>query len=73
MILTWIVRVSKQTGGARYSTRGVGPSGERRQVEGLMEPFKGRDGKIVRETVQDYCERHFARLARESLHLSLKS
>lgn len=39
---------------------------EREQVQGLLEPFLREEmAKVVRETVQDYCERQFARIARE--------
>lgn len=44
------------------------PNNERSNVEGLLQPFLREElAQVVRETVHEYCERHFPRLAREAL------
>ena len=47
-------------------TQSDGYEGDRERIQGLMEPFlRDELAKVVRETVEEYCERHFARLARD--------
>ncbi|SME97420.1 response regulator [Pseudobacteriovorax antillogorgiicola] len=46
---------------------------DRERIQGLMEPFwRDELAKVVRETVEDYCERHFAKIAREVISAELE-
>ncbi len=48
--------------------------GDMERVQGLLEPFlRDEMVKIVEKTVLDYCERHFAKIAREIITKEIKT